>query len=412
MTAVIIATVSLAAAYTGYWFYARAVAVEIIEKWTEQRRAEGYTVAYNGPTIGGFPLLIRGVLEDLHLQREAFTWRGERMLIELQPWNFRRIRVDLNGKQLITAKAGKEKMTLAPMEMAVVVTLSETNRLADATLLVRDLNLSGPAGMPLMQTAEIWMEATTPDVLTASHEDTSLMLSISAADVQLPQAVDGPLGRTMSKLRADLQIRGNVPGGALGKALEAWRHSGGTVDVNWLQVNWGEFDLRAKGTLALDAEAWLVVAGKITGRRWPTGLNSAANCPGWVSLCGPAQDFRSGSDPPSGISLDCAPSSSTALKLPACFISIISRRIARVRSNQDSSLSPSPQRIARCNAIRSSLNRPSTSSTASLLLRNMSRHITGSEAAIRVKSRKPPAENLITSLVRINSPLCADSRRK
>jgi hypothetical protein len=151
----------------------------------------------------------------------------------LQPWNFRRIRVDLNGKQLITAKAGKEQMTLAPMEMAVVVTLSETNRLADATLLVRDLNVSDPAGMSLMQTAEIWMEATTPDVLTASHEDTSLMLSISAADVQLPQAVDGPLGRTMSKRR----------------------HSGGTVDVNWLQVNWGEFDLRAKGTLALDAEA-------------------------------------------------------------------------------------------------------------------------------------------------------------
>ena len=254
-SAIILATVTLAAAYTGYWFYARAVAVEIIENWTEQRRAEGYTVAYNGPTIGGFPLLIRGVLEDLHLQREAFTWRGERMLIELQPWNFRRIRVDLNGKQLITAKAGKEQMTLAPMEMAVVVTLSETNRLADATLLVRDLNVSDPAGMSLMQTAEIWMEATTPDVLTASHEDTSLILSISAADVQLPQAVDGPLGRTMSKLRADLQIRGNVPGGALGKALEAWRHSGGTVDVNWLQVNWGEFDLRAKGTLALDAEA-------------------------------------------------------------------------------------------------------------------------------------------------------------
>ena len=53
-SAIILATVTLAAAYTGYWFYARAVAVEIMEIWTEQRRAEGYTVAYNGPTIGGF----------------------------------------------------------------------------------------------------------------------------------------------------------------------------------------------------------------------------------------------------------------------------------------------------------------------------------------------------------------------
>jgi hypothetical protein len=48
-------------------------------------------------------------------------------------------------------------------------------------------------------------------------------------------------------------------------------------------------------------------------------------------------------------------------------------------------------------AARSSVKRPSISSTASRLLRNTSRHIVGSEAAMRVKSRKPPAENLITS---------------
>ena len=40
---------------------------------------------------------------------------------------------------------------------------------------------------------------------------------------------------------------------------------------------------------------------------------------------------------------------------------------------------------------------PSISSTASLLCRNTSRHMVGSEAAMRVKSRKPPAENFSTS---------------
>ena len=39
----------------------------------------------------------------------------------------------------------------------------------------------------------------------------------------------------------------------------------------------------------------------------------------------------------------------------------------------------------------------SISNTASRLCRNTSRHIVGSDAAMRVKSRKPPAENLITS---------------
>ena len=71
--------------------------------------------------------------------------------------------------------------------------------------------------------------------------------------------------------------------------------------------------------------------------------------------------------------------------------------MARVRVNSSNSSSPLPQRIARWSAVRSSEKRWSMSSTASLFARNTSRHIVGSEAAMRVKSRKPPAEYLMTS---------------
>ena len=72
-------------------------------------------------------------------------------------------------------------------------------------------------------------------------------------------------------------------------------------------------------------------------------------------------------------------------------------RMARVRAKCSNSASPSPLRIALVSAETSSLKRPSISSTASLLARNTSRHMVGSEAAMRVKSRKPPAENFSTS---------------
>ena len=45
----------------------------------------------------------------------------------------------------------------------------------------------------------------------------------------------------------------------------------------------------------------------------------------------------------------------------------------------------------------SSVKRPSISSVASLLFMNTSRHMVGSDAAIRVKSRKPAAENFTIS---------------
>ncbi len=46
----------------------------------------------------------------------------------------------------------------------------------------------------------------------------------------------------------------------------------------------------------------------------------------------------------------------------------------------------------------SSVNRPSISSTASRLPSSTSRHMVGSEAAMRVKSVKPPAAYLNTSV--------------
>src|SRR6516165_273288 len=63
-------------------------------------------------------------------------------------------------------------------------------------------------------------------------------------------------------------------------------------------------------------------------------------------------------------------------------ISTMARRIARVRLNWLNNVSPSPRRIARVNVARSSLKRPSISSTASLFARKTSRHMVGSEVVM------------------------------
>ena len=61
----------------------------------------------------------------------------------------------------------------------------------------------------------------------------------------------------------------------------------------------------------------------------------------------------------------------------ACLASMTFRRTARVFSNRRSRISPSPHRMARCRAVKSSVKRPRTSKTASLLLRKASRHTPG-----------------------------------
>ena len=245
----------LSAAYTGYWFYAREIAIRSIDAWATQRRAEGYDVAYETPQVSGYPLLVRTVLDRPKLGRSGFVWRGERLEIELQPWNFQRVRIDLDGKHWIEREDAAERIVLSPSEAAIVAQFSDRGRMADASLLLRDLQMLDPGGKPVLRAAEIWLEAAAPDRAPTGHTETSLDLSLSAADILLPKTADGPLGRSVEKIRADLQVRGAVRNGEIDAALEAWRRSGGTVDVDWFHLAWGEFDLRATGTIALDAQA-------------------------------------------------------------------------------------------------------------------------------------------------------------
>lgn len=242
-------------AYTAYWFHARETAIRLIDDWTAQRRADGYEITYDRPVIGGFPLLVRAVLGAPGIGRDAFSWRGDRIGIEFRPWDFRRLRIDLEGKHRITLPENEQALVLEPAMAAIVARFSASGRVSDANMLLQDVKLSQSGTGPSVRIAEVWLEATAPDTPPREHTDKNVGLSLSAADIVLPEDADGPLGRSVSKVRADLQLRGVIPGGAIDRALEVWRRNGGTVDVDWLQVSWGEFDMRARGTLSLDAQA-------------------------------------------------------------------------------------------------------------------------------------------------------------
>ena len=242
-------------AYTGYWFYARKLAAAIIDDWTTQQRAEGYEVTYSAPVFSGYPLLIRAVLDQPSVKRDNFTWRGERLSIESQPWNYRRIRLDIQGKQWVTLAHDLQSFVLTSAKAAIVAKLSSVGSIAEASILFRDLSIAQADNAAISKVAELWLEAVAPTNTPQTHTDNNLSLSLSAVDIVLPDTVAGPFGQDISKLRADVKIKGAIPNIALNEALEAWRRSGGTLDVDWFHIIWGTFDLRAKGTVALDDQA-------------------------------------------------------------------------------------------------------------------------------------------------------------
>lgn len=246
--------ITAAVAYTGYWVYARNTAADIIDRWAEERRTEGYNVAYEPPEMSGFPLLIRAKLNQPRLQRGTQSWRGDGLGIEFRPWNFRRLRFDFIGRQWLSQDTDTPPILLIPEKAAFVTNLSNEGQLVDATLLVQDLQYAEPENRTRARIAEIWLEATAPTVQPVAHSDNNLTVSLSAADIVLAETIADSLGREISKLRADFQLKGPLPRGTAQRAIEAWRDSGGTLEVDWFHLVWGKFDLRSKGTLALDAQ--------------------------------------------------------------------------------------------------------------------------------------------------------------
>ena len=53
-----LAAIFAIAAYTGYWFYARGMALEAIANWVAQQRDAGYRIEHNPPITNGYPFLL------------------------------------------------------------------------------------------------------------------------------------------------------------------------------------------------------------------------------------------------------------------------------------------------------------------------------------------------------------------
>ena len=242
--------------YTAYWFVLAGEARESIARWSENWRAEGYEVSHAEPELGGFPLSLRASLAAPSVGRgggaQAWRWRGEGITVSLRPWDLNRIGVRMDGDHEITAgEAGLRRYELAAASASAAVSLSARDGVEriDATLTaveVREDGWTAPLRIGRLRLEGFGYRR------AGGGRATDVTLVIE--DATLPAAPEGPLGRTIARVRADVTLIGEFPERPLEAALAAWRDDGGTVELRGLVVRWGPLDLTADGTLALDSE--------------------------------------------------------------------------------------------------------------------------------------------------------------
>ncbi|MGH7095807.1 MAG: DUF2125 domain-containing protein, partial [Stellaceae bacterium] len=99
--------------------------------------------------------------------------------------------------------------------------------------------------------AQFWLilPATPP----SRHTERNVALAADLRDVSVPVAVPA-LGRTIADVAFGVTVMGAIPSGPARQAAATWRDSGGTAELDHLDLSWGPLHIAASGTLALDRD--------------------------------------------------------------------------------------------------------------------------------------------------------------
>lgn len=261
---------ALVLAYAAAWFFMAVTAREQVDAWAEKQRQRGYTVRYDGLETTGFPFDIR--LDIINPGFGApqvvrpWGWEGSQLSLHMRPWNLSRIRAMVSGPQVLALPfAGKTEMfagSLGGLEARVVLDGGQPRRV-DLALNALDLQGESPGtGAFKIAGADVGVEDLVPS--NADHRTPRATLSGRVEGAELPWLSASPLGRVVEELQLESRLLGSLQRGEWIPELEDWRDSGGTVEVQKVDLRHGSLHIRADGTLALDGD--LQPIGAMTAR--------------------------------------------------------------------------------------------------------------------------------------------------
>jgi hypothetical protein len=248
--------VVVAAAYTGYWHFASSQLERLVER-TVAGEYPAIGITHGKMAVTGFPFSIRLRLEAPEIVAELaqVRWRSDAAIIEIQPWNLRRCRLAFVGPHVVELgqSEGLNRLDVASERVVFVAEVGGNGALSGATLELIGLKITDNDDPKASTIARLEIRVSAVSPVETELLDPTFELSLSADAVDIPALDVQPLGSRIKKVRAGFKLFGEIS--KYDKAaVDTWRQTGGTVEVQWLQAVWGALDLRVVGTAALDDE--------------------------------------------------------------------------------------------------------------------------------------------------------------
>lgn len=247
---------AVAILYPAYWYYAAGQAEEQLARWVSVFRAKGYDIRHSSIRVDGFPGVVRLTIEkpSLRTPDKSAKWQGAAAVLAMQPWDWWRYRVEFPEHHSVefTHPELGAPVTAVPEKTLVLLHLHRNGRLAEGEARIASLRVSGGGKGEVATVGETWLKVAQPETADAGAGGTVLSLSTALENLRIPSAADGPLGGVLQRVQFVGDVKGALPRDITREGVDEWRRAGGLVESSWLNLVWGPFDLRGRGSLGLD----------------------------------------------------------------------------------------------------------------------------------------------------------------
>lgn len=238
----------LLTAYTAYWFYVRGKLDTGINDFITQQRDAGADISFASKRVHGFPFRFTLTMEDPQFANAeiGFDWKGEKLQINMQPWNFYHYIARSSGRNEMTV-SGENYTALIGPGSALSIDIGKDG-LSQAGITLDSADFITAQG-------DISLQNFKASLLEAGANIPGKRILIDWDTVTVSDDILDLIGEDYAFLGNELQAsRLRLSGQGFGIFGETEERK---TEIAQLLVNWGPVKLGTKGKFNVNDEGYL-----------------------------------------------------------------------------------------------------------------------------------------------------------
>lgn len=253
--------------YAVLWLFGARQAEEVARGWVAAQVAAGWEAEIKDLRATGFPGRITLEGDALRLAPPPGTstvpwrWEAQAVRVHALPWALREPTVEPVGTSTVTLPSGPDgamvSHTVTADAAQVDLTVGKGGQVVGFALTAAGIKVGvgGSKDVIALESAAVSLAPHEGSGKILDLREPSYILSVSLRGLDVPPALEPPLGPRGESLDAHARILGPVtldPAQPLLETIKTWRDDGGTIELDRFNLHWAPLGMSAAGSFALD----------------------------------------------------------------------------------------------------------------------------------------------------------------